>query len=269
MRSFRKLVNLRAILPAILALFFVVAPAAAEEDAPSASFSVDMLSAYIWRGQQLSKDSLVIQPSATVGYKGFAVNMWSNLDTDPYDPTPGADTQSALNETDLTLSYDTTVGWASLGAGYIYYGLEGIPDTQELYFTAGADVLLAPTFTAYRDIDHYPSWYFTLDISHSFSFTENVGLDLSATISYLMSDSEDDYPKINDKGVALDEKFSAFHDGKLSAGLPITFNRFTITPNVAYIFPLTDEAKDEMKWRSFSGTDDNFVVAGVSFGFEF
>ncbi|MEW5735562.1 MAG: hypothetical protein AB1921_11940 [Thermodesulfobacteriota bacterium] len=252
-----------------LALLAAAAPAAAEDGAPSASFTVDVLSAYIWRGQELSRDSAVIQPSATVGYKGFSANIWSNLDTDPYDPTPGADTQSALNETDLTLSYETALGPVTLGGGYIYYGLEAIPDTQEIYLSVGADVLLAPTFTAYRDIDHCPSWYFALGISHSFSLAENVGLDLSATASYLLSDSADDYPKIDKAGAVLNEKFSAFHDGKLAASLPIAFGKFSVSPNIAYVFPLTDDARNEMKWRSKTGNDDNFVVGGVTLGVSF
>ncbi|MCU0583369.1 MAG: hypothetical protein MUE57_05970 [Syntrophales bacterium] len=62
------------------------APAAAEEK-PTADFTVSALSAYIWRGQQQTRDSLVLQPSMTVGYKGFSANLWGNLDTNPYSPT--------------------------------------------------------------------------------------------------------------------------------------------------------------------------------------
>ena len=54
----------------------------AEEEAPSADLSVSLSSKYVWRGYELSKDSVVIQPSLTVGYKGFAANFWGNLDTD-------------------------------------------------------------------------------------------------------------------------------------------------------------------------------------------
>ena len=39
----------------------------AEVEKPTADFTVSALSAYIWRGQQQTKDSMVIQPSATVG----------------------------------------------------------------------------------------------------------------------------------------------------------------------------------------------------------
>ena len=42
----------------------------AEEEAPSAEASVAFLSKYVWRGFELSDDSLVIQPSMTTSYKG-------------------------------------------------------------------------------------------------------------------------------------------------------------------------------------------------------
>ena len=54
----------------ILALVSIL-PAVAEDEKPTADLSVSVLSAYIWRGQELSKDSAVVQPSMTVGYGGL------------------------------------------------------------------------------------------------------------------------------------------------------------------------------------------------------
>ena len=51
-------------------------------EVPSADASVAFLSKYVWRGFELSDDSIVIQPSMTVAYKGFGMNLWGNLDTD-------------------------------------------------------------------------------------------------------------------------------------------------------------------------------------------
>ncbi|HHK60941.1 MAG TPA: MltA-interacting MipA family protein, partial [Desulfobacterales bacterium] len=58
------------------------APALAAEDAPTAEVAVDALSEYVWRGYSFSQDSIVLQPSMTVAWKGFGVNLWGNLDTD-------------------------------------------------------------------------------------------------------------------------------------------------------------------------------------------
>ncbi len=65
---------------------------------------MSVLSAYIWRGYEQTRNSVVMQPSAMVSYKGFSVNVWGNLDTRPYsaaDFNYGA----KYTETDYTVSY--------------------------------------------------------------------------------------------------------------------------------------------------------------------
>ena len=57
---------------------------AAAEEKPTGDFTVAAMSRYIWRGYELSRNSIVVQPSATIGYKGFSANIWGNLDTRPY-----------------------------------------------------------------------------------------------------------------------------------------------------------------------------------------
>lgn len=142
------------ILSVMLAIYFIP-PAFAQEEGPSAELSVSLLSAYIWRGQELSKSSIVVEPSMTVSYKGFSVNMWGNQDTDPY-ATTNDDMKSNWNETDFTLSYGRQFGILSAELGWIYYGLDNADDTQELYLSLGADVLLSPTLTIYRDFASAP-----------------------------------------------------------------------------------------------------------------
>ena len=48
----------------------VKAPA---EEKPTGDFTVAAMSQYVWRGYELSRNSVVIQPSMTIGYKGFSV----------------------------------------------------------------------------------------------------------------------------------------------------------------------------------------------------
>ena len=152
---------------------------------------------------------------------------------------------------------------SSLEGGYIYYGLEGIDDSQEFYLNLGFDVLLAPSLTVYRDFDSYEHWYILLGLSHVFEFSETVSLELSASGSYLLSEDEEAYPKIESSGMVTTDEFSNFHDGVLSASLPIAVGVVTITPTVSYVFPLSDEASDEMQWRSFDGDTDTFLYGGV------
>jgi len=238
----------------------------AEEESPTASADVALLSKYVWRGQELSRGSMVIQPSMTISYMGFSGNLWGNLDTDKYVDT-GEDHK--WNETDFTLSYGKGFGMLSVEGGYIYYALDGVDDTQEIFLSLGLDTLLSPGFTVYRDFDTYEHWYFLLGISHAFEITEKVSLELSGSISYLLSDDKNAYPEI-DNGVPTGDKFENFHDGVISASLPIVVTKYmTITPSLSYTFALSSDASDEMEWRSFKGNDDNFVYGGVTMSMAF
>ena len=146
--------RIRKLVIGIIATVLLIAagiPAAmAEEEVPSADASIAFLSKYVWRGFELSDDSIVIQPSMAVAYKGFGMNLWGNLDTDYY-----ASETNKWNETDFTLSYDGAYEKLGYGVGWILYALDGVHDTQEIYGTLSYDVLLAPTFTFYYDIDDF------------------------------------------------------------------------------------------------------------------
>ena len=258
--------HLMAISVALFLAVLTVPPVLAEEEKPSADFSVAVLSAYIWRGQELSRDSIVIQPSITVSYMGFSGNLWGNLDTDQYK----SDEDNNWNETDFTLSYGKGFGMLSVEGGYIYYGLDGCDDTQEIFLTLGLDTLLSPSLTVYRDFDTYEHWYFLLGISHAFEITERVSLELSGSVSYLLSKDDDAYPEIDSDGVSTGDEFENFHDGVISANLPIAVAKYiTITPSLSYTFPLSSEASDEMEWRSKKGNDDNFIYGGVTVSMAF
>ena len=217
----------------------------AEEEAPSGGADVAIMSQYVWRGYALSDSSIVIQPSISAGYKGFGLNLWGNLDTDYYDM--GKD----FNETDLTLSYDKSFGMVGFGLGYIYYGLEG-EDSQELYASLSLDTFLAPTLTIYRDYDTFDSWYMLLGISHSFSLTEELSLDLGGSVSYYSYDDTD---------------YSELHDGLLSASVTFPIGEyFSLTPSLTYTFPLSSEAEIEL--MDMDGDDSHFV-AGMTFSVSF
>lgn len=240
-----------------MALSFLSAagiPAAmAEDEAPSADASIGFYSKYIWRGFELSDDSMVIQPSLTTSYKGFSANLWANLDTDLY----GTDTHK-WNETDFTLSYDGAYEKLGYGAGWIYYALDGTDDTQEFYGTLSYDVLLAPSFTIYYDTDSFAgAWYANLGFSHTFMIAEKYGLDLGLSFGYLD----------NNAG------YSEFHDGNLSASMSFPINEYlAITPEIYWSFPLSGTAGDYITAANTDlgfTNDDNYVYGGVSASFSF
>ncbi|MGO9954170.1 MAG: hypothetical protein ACLPN1_18440, partial [Dissulfurispiraceae bacterium] len=80
-------------LAAIFILCIFVAGVYAEESAPAAaaatatapappppdvtgSVTLTGLNKYIFRGAELSADSAVFEPSVTINYKGFSLNVW-------------------------------------------------------------------------------------------------------------------------------------------------------------------------------------------------
>ncbi len=252
------------------------------EDKVTGEVAASILSAYIWRGQELSRHSVVIQPSLTASYKGFSANVWGTLDTRPY--AAGSESYSSnFNETDVTLSYSRKFGIVQAGAGYIYYALgalaPGAPDpqdAQELFVSVGLDTILQPTLTVYKEISHYHQWYATLGVSHTFALQERVGLKLAAQVSYLKSEDETTYPKFDGNSLATTDKFNNFHDGTFSVSLPVSVTKnITVTPLVTYVFPLSDDAKYEMRARGLQGAvvpsdrDSTYLYGGVTLSFAF
>ncbi len=235
------------VMVSLIAITFGALPALAEDESPvSASADVSILSQYVWRGYALSDDSIVVQPSATVTYGGFGFNLWGNLDMDEL----GSD-DTSFNETDMTLSYDMSFDIVSVGVGYIYYGLEG-EDSQEFYVSLGLDTILAPSLTVYRDVDTFPGWYINLGVGHSISFTDDIALDLAASIGYVDTDG-----------------YNEFHDGCISASISIPVDDYiTITPMMSYTFALTSDSETAIMAGSWDAEEDHFF-GGVAFSLAF
>jgi hypothetical protein len=214
----------------------------------TADLNVSFYSQYIWRGYELSRGSMVIFPSMTVGYKGFAVNLWADLDT----RFAGSDNHGKfrLQETDVTVSYSNAYEPWKLNytVGWILYNYQPAQN-QELFATLGLDTLLKPTFSVYNEIEIGQAWYFSLGLAHSFPVCKDWSLDLGGWVSYLHDKSDGD--------------FSNFHDGNISAGLKIPLNNYlSIKPNIQYSFPLSGEASREIRGLSFSDSN-NFVYGGI------
>ena len=214
----------------------------------TADLNVSFFSQYIWRGYQLSKDSLVIFPQLTVGYKGFAVTTWVDLDTrfkgDP-------DKKFTLQETDVIASYSNSIAPLKLNytLGWILYDFQP-KKNQELFVTLGLDTILKPTLSIYQEIELGRAWYFQLGVAHSFAVYKDWSLDLAATASYMYNRSTAD--------------ISAFHDGNISAGLKIPLNKnLSIKPNIQWSFPLSSAAGEKIKAGSLDLHQNNFVYGGL------
>lgn len=102
----------------IIALLSLIMPLEAQaQDKVEASVGADLVSGYIWRGQDLGGVS--IQPSLSVAYKGLSLEAWGSVGFESKDD----------KEIDLTLGYSTggfsvsvTDYWFTSGPGYFHYG---------------------------------------------------------------------------------------------------------------------------------------------------
>jgi len=253
-----------------------------EEDKVTGEVDFSVLSAYIWRGYEQTRDSVVMQPSATVSYKGFSMNVWGNLDTKPYSATD-AKYGAKYTETDFTISYSKKLGILQVTPGYIYYAL-GAPyaggtaplDSQELFLTLGLDTILSPTLTVYKEIDHYHQWYFLLGVSHTIEFNKIISLKLAASASYLLSTDETTYAKYDSNSLPTTDKYDNFHDGTISVSLPIAvYKTLSVTPIVSYVFPLCDDARYEMRAHGLQGVtnpsdrNSTYLYGGVTLSYTF
>jgi hypothetical protein len=101
-------------------------------------------------------------------------------------------------------------------------------------------------------------------------------LKLAASASYLLSNDEKTYPKYDGNAVATTDKFSNFHDGTITASLPVKLMKYvTVTPILSWVFPLSGDAKNEMTGCGFKGAatnsdrDSSFIYGGLSASFSF
>ena len=96
------------------------------QDKVEAFVSADIVSGYIWRGQDLGGVS--IQPGVSIAYKGFSLGAWGSVGIDSTD----------TKEFDLTLGYSiggfsvsVTDYWFNNGPGYFHYGAHNTAHVYE------------------------------------------------------------------------------------------------------------------------------------------
>jgi hypothetical protein len=233
------------LLAAAVAALVALPPAFAAET--SADASVGVYSSYVWRGITVHEEAAV-QPSVSLGYEGFGINLWSDWNSETRE----------LVETDLTLDYAFSFEKLGLDAGYIYYGLEGFADTQEFYVSASYDTLLSPSLTLYWDVDEGDGGFVVASVGHSVDLGfKGAALNLGASAS----------ANLGNAVMGLDEageKFTGLYNGELSASVSIPLNgEISLEPMVAYSFPLSSDAEFAIGSLS-DGGDDNVFWGGVA-----
>jgi hypothetical protein len=263
-----------------LVLLSTVAPAVAlsGEAVPApvtGSASFGAFNRYIFRGYRLGRDSVVFEPALSVSCQGFSVIFWGNIDmreeaTPCFAPDrPG---RKSFNETDLTLSYTHNLGSFGLTAGFIYYGTKYTAETQELYVGASLDIPGKPSLTIYRDIDAYPGTYFLLSLAQSVALKRGITLDLGATAAYFSGSADYWRTYLPRAGSYAGEKYRAFHDGAIRAGLTFALGKnLSLQAGTQYYFPLSAAARRTIEGHSYNinGHLASVLVFGTTMTFGF
>lgn len=108
---------------AAVALLTALPMTAGAQDKVEASAGADLVSGYVWRGQELGGVS--IQPAASVAYKGLSLAAWGSVGFESGD----------TKEFDLTLSY--TAGGLTIGATDYWFNKTG-DGIDAKYFNYGS-----------------------------------------------------------------------------------------------------------------------------------
>ncbi|MGA2402237.1 MAG: TorF family putative porin [Syntrophobacteraceae bacterium] len=244
---------------------------------PSATFSADILSQYIFRGAAQSKGSAVIQPSATVTWNGFSANIWGNFDTSRHSNNAflalpaGQAGDPKWSETDFTVSYTKEIcPNFSILVGNIYYGLQPPLQTP---FGQDADELFGgvsytfpwftAAFTVYGEVIHSVDEWFQFDLTKSIPvdmLCKGATLDLGASFGYLILNHDNNL--LNLSGTA--GSYSDFHTCQLTADVKFPINKYlSVSPKIGLWLPLTDAASNYLQANSLD-SDSIHVYGGIN-----
>ena len=107
----------------LLALGLVMCMTTYAQEEIETTVAADIVSSYIWRGQDLGGVSL--QPTLGLGYKGLSLSAWGNV---------GLANPDDVKELDLTLAY--TIGGFNIGVTDYWTNDGGDPDARYFKYDA-------------------------------------------------------------------------------------------------------------------------------------
>lgn len=235
-----------------LCLGYTVSSARAEIQV-SGDVYAGMYNKYVFRGIDLSGNQWVSQFGADLTWKGLTLSYWSNLMTHE----GGGYKAGEITETDVTLNYTfTPIELLTFNVGNVFYSLEGLRDTDELYLKTTLNTLLSPTFSVYWDCKMARSagLFYALSVGHSFELLKNLTLNLGALVSYNQSNYSAQLSGVD---------YNNWHNYELSTGLD-----YAVTDNVKVSASYMYSNAVSSKARDLGGVNDESVF-GVKAAFNF
>jgi uncharacterized protein (TIGR02001 family) len=238
-----------SVLLAAVLFLATAAPSARAAVEVSGDAYIGVYNMYLWRGFDLSGSEAVVQGGVDLSAKGFTLSYWTNLQASD-DDAEGFDAGEAT-ETDITLNYGFDLNdLVSVKAGNIFYHLDGLKDTNELYLGVALKTLLSPALTVYYDYDEAEEdgLFYALSFGHTVKPLDKLGVNLGALVSY---NQESDF-SVGD--------YSDWHNYELSVSADYALaEQLTVKPLLLYSSPISDEAKDRLDSEWLAGLNVIFT----------
>ncbi len=185
----------RAFIGICLCLSVLFGVGAGSAEAAEVSASLDVASAYVFRGVTFN-DGFVAQPGLEVS--GFSIpltiGVWANLDIGDYG---GVVDGGQFSEIDLYGSADIplSVDWLGLSVGYTEctYPSGGGKADREVNLTGELGLLLSPSFSVNYGVGGAieNSLYLELGLGHEIEWAESFSVGINAAMAYLKPDEGD------------------------------------------------------------------------------
>ena len=120
-------------------------PSFAQDSDVSVSVSIDYVTEYVFRG--VSFEDEAIQPGIELGFGDFTIGTWASAGL-------GSDSLADTDEIDFYAGYSWDLSdMVSASVGATWYHFPDGTDTYEGYVCLGFDTALAPSLTAYYDVE--------------------------------------------------------------------------------------------------------------------
>jgi len=192
----------------MMAGLVLVGAVGAEEEGAEVSLTLDVASAYVFRGVTLNAEP-VVQPGLEVSGLPIPLTLgvWGNLDIGD---DGGALAAGEISEIDLYGSYALPVEGLDVSLGYTEYTYPGgaddpmvstnedssvsadavsVPADREVTLGLGLDVPAAPSLAVSYGLGGgiAGDLYVELGLGHGIEISDDLGLDLSGGVAYLAS----------------------------------------------------------------------------------
>lgn len=232
----------------ILATLVVSSPAMAAIEVEGDAY-VGVYDKYLWRGFDLSGSMPVVQGGVDLTSGNYTLSYWTNVQLSS---DAGEELKSGeATENDFILDYSRDLNdLVSISVGDIYYMLDGMDDTHELYLTVGLSTILEPSVSVYYDWDEADEngLYYTASIGHSFDIMEKLSLSLGALVGY------------NDKSDYAVGNYSDWHNYELSVGGDYALtDQISLSPSFLFSEGISDEAKAVLESEMMVGVAVTFT----------